>query len=187
VKDLSLHLLDILENSAKAGAERVSVGFDWADTQLCLTIDDDGPGLPEGIRENPTDPFRTTRTDRPVGLGLSLLRQAAEQSDGNIRIETEDQRGVHISATFNMAHIDAKPLGDLATALLTAVVAWPNLDVALAMGPRKQVVFDSRIVRDELGDVPLAHADVKSWLRRTLEDEFEPLHAWNRQLEPNTW
>jgi len=86
-----------------------------------------------------------------------------------------------------VAHIDAKPLGDLPEALLIAVVAWPDLDIALTMGSMTEVpVFDSRVVRDELGEVPLAHADIKSWLRQTLEEAFGPLLAWHRDIALGT-
>lgn len=164
----------------------MSLGFEWGGVLLRITVEDDGPGLPEGIREDPTDPFRTTRTDRPVGLGLSLLRQAAEQTGGDVQIETENQRGVYLSATFNMAHIDAKPIGDLSAAVMTAIVAWPDLDLSLVLGPHRDRVFDSRVVRDELGDVPLLHADVTSWLRRTLDDEFAPLLTWSQEVALTT-
>ena len=78
MKDLSLHILDIVENSVKAGAKTVTLEFSWHDTVFSFSISDDGPGFPKGVKEDPSDPFRTTRKERKVGLGLAMLKNSIE-------------------------------------------------------------------------------------------------------------
>lgn len=182
MKDLSLHLLDILENSAKGGAGQVIVDLIGSGTRLTVRIADDGPGLPAVVRNDPTDPFSTTRRERRVGLGLSLLREAAEQCGGRLHLEHPSHGGFAVTAEFDLSHLDAKPLGDMTQALVTAVLAWPHLDLMLTLGPEHRAVFCTRELKQQLDGVPLSHPDVVAFLRRTLADELAPLYAWSESI-----
>lgn len=174
MRDLSLHLSDILENAAKAGATRVVVRLWWAGSVFWLEVSDNGPGLPAAVADDPTDPYRTTRRERPVGLGLALLRAAAEQTGGSVQIVSRPGQGVCVRAAFPMGHLDAKPLGDLASALLTAALGWP-LDLVVQVGDPPETVLDLAEVRRELGEVPLSHPDVARLLGDLLAAATGPL------------
>ena len=179
MKDLSLHLLDILENSAKAGAAHAELEISWSGTWLAVSISDDGPGLPPEISEDPTDPFRTTRRDRPAGLGLSLLRTAAEQTGGTLRIESTPGAGTRLEVRVDLNHVDAKPLGDVTDALLAAAAAWPELSLTVRLSaPERREVLDTATVKAELDGVPLGHPEVQRFLRTILREEFADLTAW---------
>ncbi len=178
VKDISLHLLDILENSAKAGASLVIVDFAWSHTVLALIIIDDGPGLPDWMRNDPVDPYHTTRTTRKVGLGLPFLNEAATQTGGSLKIIHPPEGGIRIEATFDMSHIDAKPLGDLADALLSAILSWPSLDLIVRIGGNAEPVLDTCIIKSELHDIPLTHQDVRKFIHDSLALGLEPLINW---------
>ena len=179
MKDLSLHLMDVLENSAKAGAARVQVSLWWEAEVFRLEVADNGPGLPAAVAADPTDPYRTTRTERPVGLGLALLRATAEQTGGWLRVHSEPGKGVRLQAAFPMRHLDAKPLGDLTGALLTSALGWPT-DLVLDVGQPPERILDLAEVRRELGGVPLSHPDIVGFLSATIAAGLAPLE---RQAE----
>ena len=182
MKDLSLHLLDILENSAKAGATRVEVTLTPAGTWLTLDVSDNGPGLAPEIGGDPSDPFRTTRQDRNVGLGLALLRAAAEQTAGRFEIRNGSHGGVRLHAAVNLAHIDAKPLGDLPAAFTAAVLAWPDLDLVVRLGPEGRDMLNTVEVKEELDGVSLAHPVLQRFLHKQLEEAVQELAAWAGQV-----
>jgi len=176
MKDISLHLLDVIENAAKAGSSQATVSLRCAETLLFLAVRDNGPGLPETVAEDPTDPYRTTRTERPVGLGLAFLREAAESTGGRLTIASTPGEGVALEATFDMAHIDAKPMGDIAGALLTAALGWP-MDLVVHVGEADECVLDTEQVRKELEGVPLSHPQVRHFLEAALAEGLADLQA----------
>ncbi len=131
MEDLSLHVLDIVENSVAASARTIEIRLveDSASDRLSLEIRDDGKGMDETMRRKALDPFFTTRTTRHVGLGLPLLAQAAKDSGGDLELDSAPGRGTIVRASFQLSHPDRKPLGDL-TATLGAIVAGrPDLEL----------------------------------------------------------
>ena len=91
MKELSLNILDITENSVKAGATLTEINIFEAENDLVLTITDNGCGMTKEILESVTNPFTTTRTTRKVGLGLPLLKLAAEQTGGEVTITSRHE------------------------------------------------------------------------------------------------
>ncbi|MDH3683962.1 MAG: ATP-binding protein [Acidimicrobiia bacterium] len=131
MEDLSLHILDILENSVTADATEISVVISEDSTadRLTLEIVDNGNGMDEAMKSKALDPFFTTRTTRRIGLGLPLLAQAARESGGGLELDSERGRGTRVLASFRLSHPDRKPLGDL-TATLGAILAGrPELEL----------------------------------------------------------
>ncbi|MBQ6594401.1 MAG: sensor histidine kinase [Clostridia bacterium] len=178
MKEIALHLLDIVQNSIKAGASRVDIAFDLADSGLLtMTVRDDGCGMtPEFVR-NVKSPFVTTRTTRKVGLGIPLLMQNAMQSGGGVDIESEVGRGTTITATFHTDSIDCLPLGDLASTMATIVMGNPEkpeftLHCASSAGESD---FSTEEVRAVLQGVSLAELSVVQWIQESLQEEIEPI------------
>ena len=130
MKDLSLHILDIVENSIEANASkiRIKINEDIKKDLLIIEIKDNGKGMDEETLKTVTDPFYTTRTTRRVGLGLSLLVQATKESNGNFEIKSKINKGTEIKATFQYSHIDRKPLGDINSTLTTLMIAHPEIN-----------------------------------------------------------
>lgn len=128
--DLSLHLLDLLENSIAAQASVVSIeiAIDPGSDSLKLTVDDNGTGL--NIRpEDAVDPFYTTKSHKHVGLGLSLLQAAAEQSEGRLAIGPSPVLGgARVEARMRLSNIDRPPLGDMAATVSTMMSAHPRVE-----------------------------------------------------------
>lgn len=181
MKELSLNLLDIAQNSVKAGATLIRISIQETDELLVMTIEDDGCGMEPEFLRRVTDPFTTTRTTRRVGLGLPLLRLAAEQTGGSLEIVSRhrdrypDSHGTRVTATFCKDHIDCTPMGDAVSTLWTLIQGSPDIDfVFLHEMPRRAVQLDTREVRAELGgDIPLNTPAVLDWIIDYLREQYE--------------
>jgi len=130
MEDLSLHILDIVENSLRAKAKNVEIRLvhDERTDTLVLEIVDDGEGLDEGALEHVTDPFYTTKQGKRTGLGLAFLAQAAEEAEGNLRVESQKGHGTRVIASFQMGHVDRKPLGNLDETLKCLKATHPDVN-----------------------------------------------------------
>ena len=130
MEDLSLHILDIVENSIKAKASRIEIKVveDTKRDLLTIEIKDNGRGIDEKTIEKVFDPFFTTGTTRKVGLGLPLLSQAAKDSGGDVEIESKVGKGTKVKATFRHSHIDRKPMGDMEATLAALISVNPEVD-----------------------------------------------------------
>ena len=130
MEDLSLHILDIVENSIRAKASMVEIKVieDIRKDLLTIEIKDNGQGIDEETIKKVIDPFFTTRTTRKVGLGLPLLSQAARESGGDVEIASKVGKGTKITATFGYSHIDRKPLGNMEITLITLIAGNPEVD-----------------------------------------------------------
>ncbi len=178
MRDLSMHVLDIAQNSIKAGATLVAITFERDEQQrLAFAVRDDGCGMSEEFLSRVTDPFTTTRTTRKVGLGIPMLKHSAEMSGGDFGIESTVGVGTHIHATFCLNNIDCIPMGDICDTLLTLVVLNPDKPDFLfqATAPGKEALFDTREVRQALGGIPLNEPDVTGWIKASIDEEFKPI------------
>jgi len=173
VRELALHLLDIAENSVSANARRVEIAVeeDVARDRLKLSVRDDGKGMDEEMVARVSDPFVTSRTTRKVGLGIPLLKAAAESCNGYLRINSAVGRGTTVEAEFQRSHIDRMPLGDVAGTLYTLIVGWPDVQWVLRYRCNGGTFeFDSQPIRRELGDIPLSEPSVLAYIRQALQE-----------------
>jgi signal transduction histidine kinase len=133
MKELSLHLLDLIENSAAAGATKITLHLleDHPRDRLVLTICDNGRGMTPEVAQTVTDAFTTTRTTRKVGLGLPLLAAAAEQAGGSFTVKSKPGLGTIIKAAFQLSHLDRAPLGKLEDTFVTAALLHPDIHLTL--------------------------------------------------------
>ncbi len=129
MRELSLHVLDLIQNSIEAGAREVevSVSEDEGADLLTIEISDDGSGIPEDALAAVTDPFYTSRTTRRVGLGLPLFLQAARGAGGDLTVSSRPGSGTKVTATFKLSHIDRAPLGDMAETIALVVACNPDV------------------------------------------------------------
>ena len=173
-----MHVVDIAQNSIKAGAKLVTVSFECDESgKLSFSVKDDGCGMAPEFLARVTDPFTTSRTTRKVGLGIPMLKQSAEMCGGEFGIESEVGVGTFIHASFDTRNIDCIPLGDICDSLLTLVVLNPNEPEFLfqANSPQSEAVFDTRQLREVLGGVALNEPDVIAWMKESIEEEFKPI------------
>jgi hypothetical protein len=173
MEDISLHILDIAENSITAGATLIRIKLvDHRDeNSFVVEIEDNGKGMTEDLMDKALDPFFTSRTTRSVGLGLSLLSQSARQTGGDIAIKSASGTGTIVSAQFRPAHIDMKPLGDITETLVVLIAGNPEIDFTFTYDYDKgeqPFTFDTREIRTDLENIPINAPEVLSVLRRYL-------------------
>jgi len=187
VKELSLNILDITENSVKAGAELTSILIDEENNTLRLTIEDNGSGMSEEILKGVTDPFYTTRTTRKVGMGLPLLKLAAEQTGGQMTVESVSSdvdplnHGTKVNALFYQDSIDFTPLGDVVSTICTLIQGHPDTDFYFRHRILHQdndvlVELDTRQIREVLDGVPLNEYEVIKWIEEYLNEQYTGPH-----------
>ncbi len=172
MEDLSLHILDVVENSTAAGARLIEIHIqeDLEKDQLMITIRDNGRGMDAAMLERVRDPFATTRTTRRVGMGLALLDQAAHEADGALEIRSTPGRGTQVVARFRNSHIDRKPLGDMAATMVALILGNPDVDFVYSSNVGGRAIeLDTREIKAELGEVPISHPDVLILIRQLLE------------------
>jgi hypothetical protein len=171
MQDLSLHILDIVENSIASQASQVQIRIieDLEEDQMILEIEDDGAGISPELVERVVDPFFTTRSTRRVGLGLSLLQQAARTCEGDLEVRSRQGQGTLVRASFRYHHIDRKPLGDIASTLVALIVGNPSIDFHYAHRKgEKTFCVDSVELKGELGEVPIDHPTVTRFIRNEI-------------------
>jgi len=167
MRELSMHILDVMENSLAAGSTRVEVSIaeDLVADQMNITIRDNGRGMSEEQLARVFDPFYTTRRTRHVGLGLPLFRAAAQRCDGDVTLESAPGVGTTLRASFRHSHIDRAPLGDMAGTLVTFLLGGTcDLVYRHRVGER-EFAFDTAEMRAVLGEVPLSHPEVRRWVQ----------------------
>jgi len=178
MEDLSLHILDVAENSITAGANTIQIRIieDTKNNLLCIEIVDNGKGMDEDTIKMAYDPFFTTKFTRRVGLGIPLLAQAARESMGDISIISKKGEGTAITANFQYNHIDRKPLGNITETLIVLITANPEIDFVFEH--RKDghtYCIDTAEIKTDLGDVPINNPgvikfikdDINKWLNDT--------------------
>lgn len=182
MRELSLNILDIAQNSISAGASLITIDVSESREEhlLTLTVSDNGCGMDEEQLQNVCDPFFTTRTTRKVGMGIPLFRLAAEQTGGSLSIESvsaDDDpigHGTVTTAVFDTKHIDMTPLGDVVPTLITILQGHPEIDyVFLHDTPQHTVRLDTRELRAVLGNVSLASFEVLTWIGDYLREQYE--------------
>jgi hypothetical protein len=172
MEDLSLHILDVAENSIEAQAKRIEIRIkeDRGQDRLSLEISDDGRGMDEALRTRAADPFVTTRRTRPVGMGLPLLAQAAEATGGGLTIDSNPGRGTQVRASFRLSHIDLKPLGDIAQTVVTLIAGHPEIDIRYVHTfDGRKYAFDTRDLRSQIEGIPLNAPEILALIRKDIE------------------
>ncbi|MDL2220748.1 ATP-binding protein [Eubacteriales bacterium OttesenSCG-928-N14] len=174
MKDISLHITDIVQNSITAGAHTITVEI-RRNTQkgtLTIAVVDDGKGMSEELRKSVMDPFTTTRTTRNVGLGIPLFLASAERTGGSLQIESELGKGTKIVAVYHETHIDCPPLGDIAQMMELLIVTNADLDfIFICAVDDTAYELDTRVLRQILGqEVPLSTPEVGIWIKESLTE-----------------
>jgi anti-sigma regulatory factor (Ser/Thr protein kinase) len=171
MRELALHILDVVENALEAEARTIELTVieDKAADRLTIIVGDDGRGMDAETVHKVRDPFYTTRTTRHVGLGIPLLEAAAERCAGGLDIRSAPNKGTTLTATFQHSHIDRAPLGDLPNTLMGILLREQAFDLVYAhhirVGPCEHFFeLDTRELKQQLGDVPLATPAVRRWL-----------------------
>lgn len=181
MRELSLHILDIIENSRRAEADLIKIKIEenLQDNLLKIIIEDNGSGIEREKLEEITDPFITSRTTRDVGLGLSLFKSAAESCSGNFKINSEPGEGTRVTAEFEYNHIDRAPLGDMTTTISNFIAAnGEQVDLVYQHQYQDQnFYFDSREIKAELDDLSIQSRQITAWIREYIEENLKEIRG----------
>lgn len=178
MNDLSLHIIDIIQNSLSAGAGRIIVTVDenLSEDLLTIIIEDNGKGMSGEIVRKLEDPFYTTRTTRKVGMGIPLYKQSALQSGGGLTIDSRVGEGTIVKAWFVHSNIDRPPLGDVANSFVLMVSANPDVHFVFKyVYNHNQYVFDSLEVAEVLGDISLSDVRVIKMVEEMIKENIKEL------------
>jgi anti-sigma regulatory factor (Ser/Thr protein kinase) len=177
LRELSLHILDVVENAIEAGATHVelSIAEDLDVDRLRITVRDDGAGMDSETVQRLRDPFFTTRKTRHVGLGIPLFAAAAERCAGGLVIASAPGKGTTVEADFQHSHIDRAPLGDLPGTLMCILMRDGRFEltyrhIRVEQEAEHAFTLDTVQIRQGLGDVPLSHPAVRNWLRAFIAE-----------------
>lgn len=171
MEDLSLHILDVVENAIAAKARKIEISVieEIEEDRLTIEIKDDGIGMDEEVRRRATDPFFTTRTSRRVGLGLSFLSQAAEEAGGSLEIHSQPGEGTRVKATFQHSHIDRKPLGNMTDTILTIILGNPEVHLHYVhVRGEKSYILKSEWLKEIFQGDAIMSPEAIHWLKNHL-------------------
>ena len=180
MRELSLHILDVLQNALEAGATRIELEIDEDSerNRLTICVRDNGRGMTRDQERRVEDPFYTTRVTRHVGLGVPLFKVAAQRCNGDLTIASRPGRGTEVVAEFDRDHIDRAPLGDIAGTLLSVVLSNTGCDLAFEHRlDGRAFGFDTEEIRQVLGEVPLSHPRVRAWFQQLIREGYVDLRC----------
>ncbi len=180
MKELSLHLLDIVQNSITAGATRIEINITNSVQKdlVAISVKDNGCGMSEEFVRRVTDPFTTTRTTRKVGLGIPLFKLAAETAGGEFKITSEVGKGTVVDASFQLSNIDRPPLGDLKGTLITLIQGSPQINIIYTyVTDQGEFVLNTDEIRNIMEGVPINEPEVLSWIGEFISENEAELSA----------
>lgn len=178
MRDLSLHILDLAQNSVRAEAKTVGLSV-LLDEEgiLSIIIEDDGKGMSVELLARVQSPFATTRTTRKVGLGIPMMAENCRLAGGGLSLESTPGQGTRLIATLNTASIDCLPLGDLAGTVTTLATANPERPefTLHCRSPKGEMRFDTREIKAALQGVSLSEPEIAAWMQQSLREEIQPI------------
>lgn len=180
MQELSLNVLDIAQNSIRAGADliEIDVSKDTSSGMLEIRICDNGCGMTKEQIDRVIDPFFTTRTTRKIGLGVPFFKMTAEMTGGTFSIDSEVGKGTVVCATYHYQHIDMLPLGDMPSTVITLLSVNPQLDFVYRYRVNaEEFVFDTREVKQTLQGVAINENEVLVFLKELLQDNTAEIEA----------
>jgi anti-sigma regulatory factor (Ser/Thr protein kinase) len=171
--EISLNVLDIANNSIRAGADLIEIKIQVQRDQdiLKITIADNGCGMTKEQLEKVEDPFFTTRTTRKIGLGIPFFKMAALSTGGNFHITSTAGIGTTVIAVFKLSHIDRMPLGDMNSTMHTLITLNTQIDFLYTYAfDGNQFILDTREFRQILNNIPLNSPEVSQYIKEYLEE-----------------
>ena len=185
MNELSLHILDVCQNSIKADAKLIQIIIeeDIENDFYKIFIGDNGNGMSEKTLSEVSDPFFTTRSTRKVGLGVPLFKMAAEMCNGSFSVDSIINKGTIITAFFEHSHIDRAPLGDIAETIMILVLNEKDIDIYYEhILNNNKYIFDTREIRKVLNGIPFTEYSVILWIKENIKNGII-----NLQKEETKW
>ncbi len=180
MKDLSLHIMDLLQNSTVVDSTLITLDIkdSLKENVFKFTITDNGRGMSKEFLAKVTDPYSTTRKTRKVGLGLPLIKMNSESCNGGFNIESELGKGTKLSFWFEHNHLDRPPMGDLAGVFVLIIAQ--NEDIRFKLNYQTDIdtfEFDTLEVKEALDGMSLNNMDIIKMLREMIEENLKDIKA----------
>ena len=180
MEELSYHILDLVQNSIRAKATEIEVEIEDSEEkdEIIIKVKDNGIGMDKETLKRVTDPFYTTKREKKVGLGISLLKETALLCEGKFSIKSQPAKGTTILAKFKRSHIDLPPVGNLEDTLLSLLSSCQDFDIAFKIKTDKgEFILDSKDIKKELGEeIPLCSPEVVLFLRKYINSGIRRLY-----------
>lgn len=180
MRELSMHIMDIVENSISADAclIQIIIRESFKNNLLEIEIIDNGAGMDKSLLESVEDPFTTTRTTRKVGLGIPLFKAAVERCDGNFRIESKPNKGTKIIASFCHNHIDRAPMGELVDTIIALIAGNKNIDfIYHHITDEGEYLLNTRELKEVLLGIDINNIKVLEWIRKNINEGLEQING----------
>lgn len=182
MKELSMHILDIAENSTAAGATDIYIEINESPEEniFSFSIKDNGRGMKAEMLENVRSPFTTSRTTRKVGLGIPMLEQTCVACGGGLTIESEEGKGTYIKATMLFDNMDRPPLGDIESTM--QIVLCMNTDINFIykhIYNERSFIIDTKEIKEVLDGVPLNEPEIMQWMKENIHENL--INIYNDQ------
>lgn len=178
MRELSLNVLDIAENSVKAGAKLIKISVKVTQNIIEIVISDNGKGMSKEFLSKVTDPFTTTRNTRKVGMGIPLFKMAAETAGGSFEIESRENIGTTVTACFQKDHIDTPPIGSLEDTLTALIAADSEIDYMFEYAlENDKFVLDTREIKKMLDGTPIDEAQILSYLKEMIKENIVSING----------
>ncbi len=178
---MALHILDIAQNSVRAGAGEITIALDEsvAADRLSLMIADNGSGMDRESVSKATDPWFTSRTTRKVGLGLPLLKMNAEQAGGEMTISSQPGKGTTVTASFRHSHIDRAPLGDVSGTIALLILSNPEINIVYRHTCEgKSWSISTAEIKEELGEEAVTDLTIVRALREIINENVNEIRKY---------
>lgn len=176
LRDISLHILDLAQNSVTAGADCIEIALrcDKENKYLTLSIKDNGCGMTAEFLASVTDPFTTSRKTRKVGMGIPFFKLACEQAGGEFQILSVVDVGTELIGSLEVENIDRLPLGDLGETIVFLISAAPDARFVMTLESVKDVFeFDTNTIKEEIGDVPITEYEILQWIKEFVNENVQ--------------
>lgn len=173
MRELSMHILDIAQNSISAGASviKIVIDEDLKSDILTIIIEDNGKGMDEDEVNKVTNPFFTSRTTRKVGLGVPMFKASAKACEGTFQIKSSKGNGTYVEARFKHSHIDRAPLGNMVDTMIVLITSDINIDfVYTHKKNNNEYILNTKEIKEVLGEVPINSIEVLDWIKSNITE-----------------
>ncbi len=178
MRELSLNILDIAQNSVKANAGKIYISISAQNGLLTISVKDNGSGMPLDFLKNVEDPFTTTRTTRKVGMGIPLFKMAAESAGGDFKITSKLYEGTQTTATFKIDHIDRMPLGNVGETISSLILTNPEKDFFLDYEVEDRLYeFNTVEIKEVLENVPIDSPEIIAYIKETINENIKEVNG----------
>ncbi|PKM50242.1 MAG: ATP-binding protein [Firmicutes bacterium HGW-Firmicutes-7] len=184
MKELSLHILDIAQNSVRAKAKNIEITVKELikENILEFSIEDNGTGIPNEIFKTIKDPFTTSRTTRKVGLGIPFLNDTCILCSGHLDIQTEIGKGTILKAYMMYDHIDRPPLGDITSTIVGLVTSNEDINIHYRHFFNNNIFeFETNEIKDVVGEIPLADINIYQWMKEFVKENIQEIQEMNKE------